>query len=45
LKKEKLRKFNIQSEINASSKKKMESVTHKEKTEYNDQTNKEETCP
>lgn len=26
-------------------KKKMESVTHKEKTEYNDQTNKEETCP
>jgi hypothetical protein len=44
LKKEKLRKFNIQAEINASSKS-MESVTKKENIEYNDQTNKEETCP
>ena len=31
--------------ISFKQKKKMESVTHKEKTEYNDQTNKEETCP
>ena len=44
MKKEQIRKFNKQAEINASSKR-MECVTQNENIEYNDQTNKEETCP